>query len=115
MLSDINLIHCPKCLFCNEIDNIRHFFLFCPKVHNFCNSFFQWWNRMGDLEIAADYDFLEECIIFGFHLRGEIFEGLNFLILIPKYYIHNKRLLDDNNIEFLHFLYVLKFNLDIEH
>ncbi len=29
---------------------------------------------MGDLQIAADYDFLEECIIFGIHLRGEIFE-----------------------------------------
>ncbi len=26
---------------------------------------------MGDLEIPADYDFLEECIIFGFHLGGE--------------------------------------------
>ncbi len=70
MLSDINLINSPKCLYCNEIDNIRHFFLFCPKVHNLWNSLFQWWNRMGDLEIAADYDFLEECIIFGFHLRG---------------------------------------------
>ncbi len=46
--------------------------------------------------------------------RGEIFEVLHFCILIPKYYIHNKRLLDDNNIEFLHFLYVLKFKLDIE-
>ncbi len=77
---------------------------------------------MGDLEIAADYDFLKECIletyieciIFGFHLRVEIFEVLNFCIVIAKYYIHNKRLLDDNNIEFLHFLYVLKFNLDID-
>ncbi len=68
--------------------------------------------------IAADYDFLEECIIFGFHLRGgvgEIFEVLIFCILIAKYYIRNKRLLDDNNIEFLHFLYVLKFKLDMEH
>ncbi len=44
---------------------------------------------MGYLEIAADYDFLEECIIFGFHLMGEIFEVLNFCILIAKYYIHN--------------------------
>ncbi len=70
---------------------------------------------MGDLEIAADYEFLEECIIFGFHLRREIFEDLNFCILIAKYYIHNKRLLDDNNIEFLYFLYVIKFKLDIEH
>ncbi len=25
---------------------------------------------MGDLNIPADYDFLEECIIFGFHLKG---------------------------------------------
>ncbi len=29
--------------------------------------------------------------------------------------MHNKRLLDDNNIEFLHFLYVLQFKLDIEY
>ncbi len=53
---------------------------------------------MGDLEIPTDYDFLKECIIFGFHLRGEIFEVPNFCILNAKYYIHNKRLLDDNNI-----------------
>ncbi len=59
----------------------------------------------------GDLNFLEECIIFGFHLRGEIFEVLTFCILIAKYYIYNKRLLDDNNIEFLHFLYVLKFKL----
>ncbi len=39
---------------------------------------------MGDLEIAADYDFLEECIIFGFHLKGGIFAVLNFCILIAK-------------------------------
>ncbi len=70
---------------------------------------------MGDLELPADYDFLEKCIIFGFHLTGEIFEVLKFCILNTKYYINNKRLLDDNNIEFLHFLYVLKFKLYIEH
>ncbi len=47
--------------------------------------------------------------------EGEIFESLNICILNAKYYIHNKRLLDDNNIEFLHILYVLTFKLDIEH
>ncbi len=71
---------------------------------------------MADSKIPVDYDFLEECIIFGFHVRGGgIFEVLHFCILNVKYYIHNKRLLDDNNIEFLHFLYVLKFKLDREH
>ncbi len=29
--------------------------------------------------------------------------------------MHNKRMLDDNIIQFLHFLYVLKFKLDIEY
>ncbi len=53
---------------------------------------------MGDLKFPADYDFLEECITFGFHLRGKIFKVLIFCILNAKYYIHNKRLLDDNNI-----------------
>ncbi len=42
---------------------------------------------MGELEIPADYDFLEECIIIGFHSQGEIFEVLNFCILNAKYYI----------------------------
>ncbi len=43
---------------------------------------------MGDLEIPADCDFLVECIIFSFHLRGEIFEVLNFCILNAKYDIN---------------------------
>ncbi len=34
-LSDVNLICSSKCLFCNEIDNIRHFLLFCPKSSQF--------------------------------------------------------------------------------
>ncbi len=46
---------------------------------------------------------------------GWIFEVGTICILKAKYYIHNKKLLDDNNIEFLLFLYVLKFKLDIEH
>ncbi len=66
--------------------------------------------NIKDFEIPADYDFLEECIIFGFH-RREIFEDQNFCILNAKYYIHNKRLLYYN----FDFLYVLQFKLDIEH
>ncbi len=58
---------------------------------------------MGNLEIPAGYDLVEVV-----HL-------LNFCMLIAKYYIHSKRLLDVNNIKFLHFLYALKFKLSIEH
>ncbi len=58
--------------------------------------------------------FWKNVLFLAFTSVGEIFEVLNFCILNAKYYIHNKRLLDDN-IEFLHFLYVLKFKLNIEH
>ncbi len=44
-------------------------FLMC-KAKNINN--YRWRNRMGDLEIPIDYAFLEECFIFGFHLRGEV-------------------------------------------
>ncbi len=54
------------------------------------------------------------CMVLFIYISGVLYLVLNFCILIAKYYIHNKRLLDDNNIEFLHFLNVLKFKLDIE-
>ncbi len=40
--------------------------------------------------------------------QGAIFEVMNWCILNAKCYIHNKGLLDENNTEFLHFLYALE-------
>jgi hypothetical protein len=114
-LFDMKLSENPKCLYCKNTDDIRHFFLFCPKVHAFWNSFFKWWNNLGDIEIAHNYECLEECIIFGFQLRGEIFDVLNYCILVGKYYIHRIRLFEENNICFFNFLLDLKFKLTIEH
>ncbi len=39
---------------------------------------------MRDLEIAADYDFLGRMYYIWLSSRGEIFEVLNFCILIAK-------------------------------
>ena len=114
-LFEMKMADHPRCLYCKDIDDIKHFFLFCPKVQSFWNSFFLWWNNLGDIIIPPEYECLEECMIFGFQPRGEIFEVLNFCILVAKYYIHTKRLLDDNNIVFLTFLCELKFKLTIEH
>ncbi len=73
---------------------------------------------MGDLEILAEYwAYLGRMYYLWPSPQevGEIFEVQNFCILDAKCYIHNERLLEDNNVEFLHFLHVLKFKLDIEH
>ncbi len=115
-LSDINLSKRPKCLFCNEIDDIRHFLVFCPKGSQFLefllpvveqNGRFRNSSRLW-LSGRMHYLWLSP-------QGGDLWSPKYFFILNAKYYIHNKRLVDDNNIEFLHFLYELKFKLDMEH
>ncbi len=50
--------------------------------------------------------FWKSVLSLAFISGGSIIEVLNVCILNAKYYIHNKRLLYDNTIEFLHYLYV---------
>ncbi len=47
--------------------------------------------------------------------QGEVFEVLNCCILISKYYIHTKILLEDNIVGFFNFQYELKFKISINH
>ncbi len=63
---------------------------------------------MGDLEIPADYDFLKDVLSLAF--ISEIFEVLIVCILNAKYYIHNRILLYDYNIEFLNFFMYSNLN-----
>ena len=69
-LFEMKMADHPRCLYCKDIDDIKHFFLFCPKVQSFWNSFFLWWNNLGDIIIPPEYECLEECMIFGFQPRG---------------------------------------------
>ena len=105
----------PKCDFCKDIDDIRHFFLFCPKVNAFWNSFFQWWNNLTDIKISFNYENLEECILFGFPIEGDVFEVLNYCILVAKFYIYRQRLFNDNDIDLFSCLVELKYNIKIEY
>ena len=45
----------PTCLYCPQKDTLKHFFLFCEKVDNFWNGFFNWWNNLGAIKIPLDY------------------------------------------------------------
>ncbi len=38
-LFDLKLVGNAKCKYCHELDNISHFFLFCPKKFNFGGLF----------------------------------------------------------------------------
>ena len=110
----MNLADSAICQYCKEIDDIRHFFLFCSKANAFWNSFFNWWNSLGDIKIAHDCESLEECVLFGFQIEGDIFNVMNYCILIAKNYIHCQKIHNDNNIDFFHFLVILKSKLTNE-
>ena len=104
----------PSCMYCNDTDDIMHFFLFCPKVNGFWNTFFNWWNNLGDIQIQGDCESLEESILFGFQVEGDIFNVLNFCILLAKYYIYKQRIHNDNLIDFYQYLVQLKYKLKLE-
>ncbi len=57
-LLDMKLVANAICLHCQETDNITHFFLFCPKENQFWNTFFTWWNNLGDIQIPTQCEWL---------------------------------------------------------
>ena len=70
-LFDWKLAQNSNCLYCSGQDTILHFFLFCHRVDNFWNNFFNWWNSLGDIQIPTTvFENLEESIIFGFQTKG---------------------------------------------
>ena len=112
-LFDMKLRDSPKCTYCSEIDDNRHFFLYCPVVKTFWRSFFLWWNRLENIQFE---NIEEECILFGFIMDdSDIFQALNFCLLHAKSYVHKQKLFGENNIDLYEFLIILKQKLKIEY
>jgi len=112
-LYDWKLKENPNCKYCNECDDLRHFFLRCNVVEAFWKNFFNWWDNLGILKIILD-EFIEESILFGFWSNLEAIKVLNYLILQAKFYIYRQRLFHENEIIFVHFLKIIKNKLEIE-
>ncbi len=70
--------------------------------------------RVSDTNILLHYEFLEESILFGFQMNGEIFDILNYCILNGKFYIHKQKLFHENTLDFYDYLWQLKYKLQIE-
>ncbi len=96
----MKLVDSRKCLYCNNIDDIRHFLLSHKKTRNFSQSIFLWWNRVSDTKITLHYEFLEDSIPVGFQMNGEDFDILNYCILNGKFYINKQMLFHENAFDF---------------
>ncbi len=69
---------------------------------------------MSDTKITLHYEFLEESILFGFQMNGEVFDILNYYILNGKFYIHKQKLFHEHALDFHEYLWELKYKLQIE-
>ena len=68
---------------------------------------------MSETDISTCQN-VEECILFGFKGSEDLITTLNYSILIAKHYIYYQRLTNENNVEFLTYLQILKKQLYIE-
>ncbi len=114
-LFDMKLVDNAKCKYCHESDNISHIFLFCSKEDPFWRCFFTWWNNLADIQIPLPSESLEECILFGFQIEGDIFNVLNYCILLAKFHMYCQRIHNNNAINLFLYLIQLKNKLKIEH
>ncbi len=64
-LKHLTIKKSEQCNYCGETDDIRHFFLYCPKVHEFWEHWANWWNSISNIDIRKANN-LEECVLFGF-------------------------------------------------
>ena len=112
-LKQITVKDSDTCNYCDESDDLVHFFIYCDRVHAFWVSFFKWWNRTSDVVITEEENIVE-CILFGYPGHADIVNVLNFVTLQAKYYIYIQRLCQDNCIDLYNFLTILKHKLKMK-
>ena len=112
-LNTITVKETNICNYCDEVDDMFHFLLYCNKVHEFWVSFYKWWNRITNVRIIDETE-IDECILFGYPGDIDIVHVLNFAILQAKYYIYIQRLCANNKIDFYNFLVLLKSKLKMK-
>ncbi len=81
LLHNIKKKNSPVCDYCNNVDDLPHYFIRCPKVAEFWCYWFNWWENLSGIDIR-DNQVIEECILFGFPLNNDVMHVLNFCTII---------------------------------
>jgi hypothetical protein len=96
-----------RCSYCNNIDNITHYFFECEGTRRFWLSFENWWNKMNNETIKIDM----LTALFG--LKNLKKDSLNGCLQLARWYIHTDKL-NLNEPFFYKFLCSLKYKIMIE-
>ncbi len=112
-LYDIKIKNSNQCKFCKNEDNIQHFFLKCTNTSMFWTFWKNWWKRLTGVDVSGSKH-LEQCLLFGFPGEDNFVIGLNYCVLVAKYFIYIKKLSDNNDFDFYSYLTLLKNRLVME-
>ena len=85
------------CNYCDENDDLVHFFIKCEKTSNFWQAFTNWLGRILEEEIKI----MHHDIIFGHFSDAPRKEIINYCLIIAKYYIYLEKLKGNNEINLL--------------
>ena len=112
-LHNIKIKERNTCDYCNNVDDLPHFFLQCPKVTDFWEYWIHWWENISGIKIENS-SVLSECIIFGFPNDSDVIQVLNYCVLYAKYYIYIQRLYN-NKLDLFACLSQLKIAMEMEY
>jgi hypothetical protein len=84
----INRSNTYTCNFCQNIDNITHYFYNCNETKQFWNSFQTWWNGMEQSEINIDIS----TPMFGIKSKNDKFNKLNACLQMARWHIYIEKL-----------------------
>ncbi len=101
------------CNFCNNVDDLIHFFIYCENTKQFWTSFYKWWNNISEFNIGRNYIF-EECTLFGYQGEEDIIQILNYCVLLAEYFICTNKLNGNNTLDLYSYLVLLKRKIYIE-
>ncbi len=79
----IKIKNSSLCVYCNNVDDLPHYFIRCAKVAYLWSYLFNWWENLSGIDIR-DNQVIEECILFGSLFNNEEMQVLNFVFYMQN-------------------------------
>ncbi len=105
----VNIKDNDRCELCGETDDLEHYFYFCITTRKF-------WRRLEELLSGLDIDIklTLKIVLFGLYEDFVKYHLLNFILVLGKQYISNKKK-SEQSLIFTEFFVVLRNQSRIEH
>lgn len=99
--------------YCDEWDDLIHFFYYCPDTVDFWDSIALWLSSSSDI-ISFPEDLEETDFLFGIKGFGDDIKRINFILLYGRFYIYKQKIFGNGELDTYKFLVELKNLLLVE-